>query len=128
MKGQVIGIIEAKLDEKNVTYTCAITLSDVNKVLNRIKFGEPFKHKDLGIKVQEVNESSNSSGLVVTETYVDGPAYMDLFPKDVILEMNNHSIASISDLRHDMLMDSDLQVWTLKVNRDGKFITICINM
>ena len=111
-----------------MTYTCAIPLCDVKQVLNQIKLGEPFKHKNLGIKVQELDSSSNSSGLVVTETYVNTPAYMKLLPKDVILNINNHSVASISDLRYDMLMDSDLQVWTLKVNRDGKSFIICINM
>ena len=59
IKGQVIGIIVAKLDDKNVTYTCAIPLRDVKQVLNKIKFGEPFMHKDLGVKVQELSGSSN---------------------------------------------------------------------
>ncbi|KGK91162.1 hypothetical protein DP73_04805 [Desulfosporosinus sp. HMP52] len=125
--GQVIGIIVAKMDEKNVTYTCAIPFCDVKKVLNQIMSGKPYKHKKLGIKVQELNSLPSSKGLVVTETTANSPAYMNLFPNDEILEINSYSVASISDLSYRMLIDSELLVWDLKVKRNGKVITISIN-
>jgi serine protease Do len=80
------------------------------------------KGPKLGATIQDTEDGK---GVIVEEVDTDSPAAKNGLQKgDVITEINGQKIADVGDAREAMRDTKDKSVWTIKVDRGGKPMTI----
>jgi serine protease Do len=98
-KGEIIGIISARVKENDLVYTYAIPSKDAMPIVNRLINGETYKHITLGIEAREI-----SLGLLVENVYNNSLAYGKLKKGDIIQKLNESSIRTSHDLLYQLFI------------------------
>lgn len=136
--GQVIGITSSKVSSTGVEgIGFAIPIEDATKIATKLENGEEIKRPYIGVSMTELTvakyygyvDTNVEKGVFVTEVVDGSPAAKaGIKEKDIILEVNDKEVNSSANLRYELYKNEVGDTVKVKVNRDGKELTLDIKL
>lgn len=127
--GEVIGITSSKVTASGVSgIGFAIPIEDALDIANKVENGEEITRPYIGLEMSELIyaqyfgyvSTDLDHGIFVTKVFKDSPASKaGIKEEDVILELNETKITSVSQFRYQLYKNNIGEVVKIKINRNG---------
>ena len=122
LKGQVVGILIASVDNKTACY--ALPIKAAEKIRDDyVRFGE-VRPGWVGVNIEDGDKESNESRVVITGFADNSPASeIGLQPGDILVQVGSLKIHSTADVRNASFFLSADQKTSISVYRAGQHLT-----